>query len=66
MAKAGIGFAHLTDVFSPGFLSLRIKGDFGAACHATGWRFKKKPSPHVTNNRKILSRIVKYFLINIQ
>ena len=57
MAKAGIGFAHLTDVFSlygsRGILALLAMPQDGV--------LRKKPFPRVTNNRKILCRIVKYF-----
>ena len=41
MAKAGIGFTDLKDVFS----LPTDQGYIGTACHATGWSFKRKAIP---------------------
>ena len=56
MAKAGIGFADLKDV-----PIATDQGYFGAACMPQDGVLREKPSPRVTNNGKILSRIVKIF-----
>ena len=55
MAKAGIRFAERC------FLSLRIKGILALLAMPQDGVLREKRSPRVTNNGKILSRIVKYF-----
>ena len=54
MVKAGIGFAHLKDVFS----RYGSKGIFVLLAMPQDGVLREKPSPRVTNKRKILSRIV--------